>query len=58
MIDLNFHGKIKLPENKIQDFINEFNILLQNNFAQFYGQFQQGYQYEDAEIIEEIKENV
>ena len=58
MTDLNFHGKIKLPDNKIQDFINGFNILLQNNLAQFHGQLQQGYQYEEAEIIEEIIKNV
>lgn len=58
MQELIFNGKIKIPDNKQQEFINGFNKLLQDVSGQFQGILQQGYQYEYAEIIEEIKENV
>jgi hypothetical protein len=56
--ELLINGKIKIPDNKQQEFINGFNKLLQDISGQFQGILQQGYQYEYAEIIEEIKENV
>lgn len=58
MQELIINGKIKIPDNKQQEFINGFNKLLQDVSGQFQGILQQGYQYEYAEIIEEIKENV
>jgi hypothetical protein len=58
MQELLINGKIKIPDNKQQEFINGFNKLLQDVSGQFQGILQQGYQYEYAEIIEEIKENV
>lgn len=56
MQELLINGKIKIPDNKQQEFINGFNKLLQDISGQFQGILQQGYQYEYAEIIEEIKE--
>lgn len=58
MQELLINGKIKIPDNKQQEFVNGFNNLLQDISGQFQGILQQGYQYEDAEIIEEILENV
>ena len=58
MQELIINGKIKIPNNKQQEFINGFNKLLQDISGKFQGILQQGYQYEYAEIIEEIKENV
>lgn len=58
MQELLINGKIKIPDNKQQEFINGFNKLLQDVSGKFQGILQQGYQYEDVEIIEEIKENV
>ena len=58
MQELLINGKIKIPDNKQQEFINGFNKLLQDISGKFQGILQQGYQYECAEIIEEIKENV
>jgi hypothetical protein len=58
MQELLINGKIKIPDNKQQEFINGFNKLLQDISGQFQGILQQGYQYEYAEIIEEMKENV
>lgn len=58
MVNIILNGKIKIPEDKIQTFISEFNQLLQNHSAKFEGEFHQGFQYEEAEIIEEIIDNV
>lgn len=58
MQELIINGKIKIPDNKQQEFINGFNKLLQDVSGQFYEVLQQGYQYEDAEIIEENIDNV
>lgn len=58
MQELLINGKIKIPENKQQEFIDGFNKLLQDLSGQFQGILQQGYQYEYAEIIEEISDNV
>ena len=58
MQELLINGKIKIPDNKQQEFINGFNKLLQDISGNFQGILQQGYQYEYAEIIEETKENV
>lgn len=58
MQELLINGKIKIPDNKQQEFINGFNELLQDISGQFHGILQQGYQYEDAEIIEESIDNV
>ena len=58
MQELLINGSILIPEDKQQEFINGFNKLLQDVSGQFQGILQQGYQYEYAEIIEEIKENV
>lgn len=58
MQELIINGKIKIPDNKQQEFINGFNKLLQDISGQFHGILQQGYQYEDAEIIEESIGNV
>lgn len=58
MQELLIKGKIKIPENKQHEFIDCFNKLLQDISGQFQGILQQGYQYEDAEIIEEILDNV
>lgn len=58
MQELIINGKIKIPDNKQQEFINGFNKLLQDISGQFYGVLQQGYQYEDVEIIEENIGNV
>lgn len=52
------NGSILIPEDKQQEFIDGFNKLLQDISGQFHGILQQGYQYEDAEIIEEITDNV
>lgn len=58
MQELIINGKIKIPDNNQQEFINGFNKLLQDISGQFHGILQQGYQYEDAEIIEESIGNV
>lgn len=58
MQELLINGKIKIPENKQQEFVDGFNKLLQDLSGQFQGILQQGYQYEYAEIIEEISDNV
>lgn len=58
MQELIFNGKIKIPENKQQEFIDGFNKLLQDVSGKFQGIIQQGFQYEDAEIIEELEDNV
>lgn len=58
MQELLINGKIKIPDNKQQEFIDGFNKLLQDISGQFQGILQQGYRYEYAEIIEEMKENV
>ena len=58
MQELIFNGKIKIPENKQQEFIDGFNKLLQDFSGKFHGIIQQGFQYEDAEIIEESIDNV
>lgn len=58
MQELLINGKIKIPENKQQEFVDGFNNLLQDLSGQFQGILQQGYQYEYAEIIEEISDNV
>ena len=58
MQELLINGKIKIPENKQQMFVDGFNKLLQDLSGQFQGILQQGYQYEYAEIIEEISDNV
>ena len=58
MQELLINGKIKIPENKQQEFVDGFNKLLQDLSGQFQGILQQGYQYEYVEIIEEIPDNV
>lgn len=58
MQELLINGKIKIPENKQKEFVDGFNKLLQDFSGQFQGILQQGYQYEYAEIIEEIPVNV
>lgn len=58
MQELIINGKIKIQINKQQEFIDGFNKLLQDVSGQFQGILQQGYQYEYAEIIEEITDNV
>lgn len=58
MQELLINGSILVPEDKQQEFINGFNKLLQDLSGQFHGVLQQGYQYEDAVIIEEITSNV
>ena len=58
MQELLINGSILIPEDKQQEFINRFNKLLQDTSGKFHGVLQQGYQYEDAEIIEEITDNV
>lgn len=58
MQELLINGSILIPEDKLQEFINGFNKLLQDTSGKFHGVLQQGYQYEDAEIIEEITGNV
>lgn len=58
MQELLINGKIKIPENKQQEFVDGFNKLLQDLSGQFQGILQQGYQYEYAEIIEEIFDDV
>ena len=58
MQELVINGKIKIPENKQQEFVDGFNKLLQDLSGQFQGILRQGYQYEYAEIIEEIPDNV
>ncbi len=58
MQELLVNGKIKIPENKQQEFIDGFNKLLQDVSGKFQGIIQQGFQYEDAEIIEELEDNV
>lgn len=58
MINIILNGEIKISEDKVQTFISEFNQLLQNHSAIFKGELHQGFQYEEAEIIEEIIDNV
>lgn len=58
MQEVLINGSILIPEDKQQEFINGFNKLLQDTSGKFHGVLQQGYQYEDAEIIEEITDNV
>lgn len=58
MQELLINGSILIPEDKQQEFINGFNKLLQDTSGKFHGVLQQGYQYEDAVIIEEITSNV
>lgn len=58
MQELLINGKIKIPDNKQQEFVDGFNKLLQDLSGQFQGILQQGYQYEYAEIIEETPNNV
>lgn len=58
MQELLINGSILIPEDKQQEFINGFNKLLQDTSGKFHGVFHQGYQYEDAIIIEEIHDDV
>lgn len=58
MQELLINGSILIPEDKQQEFINGFNKLLQDTSGKFHGVLQQGYQYEDVEIIEENIDNV
>jgi hypothetical protein len=58
MVEIILQGKVKLPENKQQLFIQEFSKLLQIIEGEYHGIIQQGYTIEDAEIIEEIIEGV
>lgn len=58
MVEIILQGEIKLPEDKQQLFIQEFTKLLQNLDAEYCGIIRQGLQYEEAEIIEEIIEDV
>lgn len=58
MVEIILQGKVKLPENKQQLFIQEFSKLLQTIEGEYHGIIQQGYTIEDAEIIEEIIEGV
>lgn len=58
MIDIIFNGEIKISEENSIVFISEFDQLLQKYSAQFRGLMKQSPQYEEAEIIEEIIENV
>ena len=58
MIDIIINGEIKISENTAQTFINEFNSLLQKYSANFRGRISNSPIYEEAEIIEEIIENV
>lgn len=58
MVEIILQGKVKLPEDKQQLFIQEFSKLLQSINGEYYGIIQQGYTIEDAEIIEEIIESV
>lgn len=58
MIDIIFNGEIKISEENSIVFISEFDQLLQKHSAQFRGLMKQSQQYEEAEIIEEIIENV
>lgn len=58
MQELLINGKIKIPDNKQQEFVDGFNKLLRDLSGQFQGILQQGYQYEYAEIIAEISDNV
>ena len=58
MQEVLINGSILIPEDKQEEFINGFNKLLQDTSGKFHGVLQQGYQYEDAEIIEEITDNV
>lgn len=59
MVEIILQGEIKLPEDKHQLFIHEFDKLLQNFDAKYHGYyFVKELQYEEAEIIEEIIEDV
>lgn len=58
MQEIIINGKVQIPVGKQQEFINGFNKLLQDLSGEFQGIIQQGYQYEYAEIIEEIPNNV
>jgi hypothetical protein len=58
VIDIIFNGEIKISEENSIVFISEFDQLLQKHSAQFRGLMKQSSQYEEAEIIEEIIENV
>lgn len=58
MVEIILQGKVKLPEDKQQLFIQEFSKLLQSINGEYYGIIKQGYTIEDAEIIEEIIESV
>lgn len=58
MVEIILQGKVKLPEDKQQLFIQEFSKLLQSIESEYHGIIQQGYTIEDAEIIEEIIEGV
>lgn len=58
MVEIILQGEIRLPEDKQQLFIQEFTLLLQNLDAKYHGTIRPGLQYEEAEIIEEIIEDV
>ena len=58
MVEIILQGEIKLSEDKQQLFIHELTKLLQNLDAEYHGSIRQGLQYEEAEIIEEIIEDV
>lgn len=58
MVEIILQGEVKLSEDKQQLFIQEFTKLLQNLDGEYHGIIRPGLQYEDAEIIEEIKEGV
>lgn len=58
MIEIILQGKVKLPDDKQQLFIQEFSKLLQSINGEYHGIIKQGYKIEDAEIIEEIIECV
>lgn len=58
MTEIILQGKVKLPEDRQQLFIQDFSKLLQSIDGEYHGIIQQGYTIEEAEIIEEIIESV
>lgn len=58
MQEIIINGKVQIPVDKQQEFVDGLNKLLQDLSGEFQGIIQQGYQYDYAEIIEEIPDNV
>ena len=57
MVDVRINGIIEIEDSKMNEFVNDFNKLLNTYNTTLRGQFQYT-QYDDVEIIETIEEDI